>query len=419
MVAWLLVQSFSTVIAEIDEGSLVRVERGNLARSVVATGVVEPISNRVELRSRASGIVEQLYRDVGDGVRSGEALIELDREQLLAQLRAAKANLAAATADVRAAQAELERYRIRAEDYDVRLARRNHARGRELHDAGLIAKSEYDITEGALDEAVNRQRAALSAIGSAEAAIAQKEAKVLQLQAVIDRIAEELRYTTIRSPIDGVVLSREVEVGSAVSSITTMGAGAVEGLLDTLIYRPVSLEGWQAAQRQVRSTLGRIHGFDPRDESALGMWDTVQTAEFTDAIFTSMEIFLGAVALITLSLGGVGVANTMLMTVSERTSEIGLKKALGATRLRIMGEFFMEGMVLAMLAGVGGICGVVLLAAVVNMLPMPGMFAGLIIDARVGLIVAAALGVVAICAAMPPAWRAAQLTPIEALRYER
>ncbi len=194
---------------------------------------------------------------------------------------------------------------------------------------------------------------------------------------------------------------------------------AVEGLLDTLIYRPVSLEGWEAAQRQVRRTLGRIHGFDPRDESALGMWDTVQTAEFTDAIFTSMEIFLGAVALITLSLGGVGVANTMLMTVSERTSEIGLKKALGATRLRIMAEFFMEGMVLAMLAGVGGICGVVLFASAVNMLPMPGMFAGLIIDARVGLIASAALGVVAICAAMPPAWRAARLTPIEALRYER
>ncbi len=194
---------------------------------------------------------------------------------------------------------------------------------------------------------------------------------------------------------------------------------AVEGLLDTLIYRPASLEKWKAAQQQVRRTLGRIHRFHPQDESALGMWDTVQSAEFTDAIFISMEIFLGAVALITLSLGGIGVANTMLMTVSERTNEIGLKKALGATRLRIMVEFFMEGMLLAVLAGAAGICGVLLLAAAVNMLPMPAQFAGLIIDARVGLISAAALGVVAICAAMPPAWRAAQLTPIEALRYER
>ncbi len=224
--AGLLLQSFSTVSAEIDEGSLARVERGNLARSVVATGVVEPISNRVELRSRASGIVEKVYRDVGDRVRLGGGLIELDREQLLAQLREAKANLAAAKADVRTAQAELERYRIQAEDYDVRLARRNHARSQELHEGGLIPKSEFDITEGALDQALNRQRAALSAISSAEAAIAQKEARVLQFQAVIDRITEELRYTTIRSPIDGVVLSRAVEVGSAVSSITTMGAGA-------------------------------------------------------------------------------------------------------------------------------------------------------------------------------------------------
>ena len=176
VLAGLVFQSFSTENAEIDESSLARVERGNLARSVVATGVVEPISNRIELRSRASGIVEKLYRDVGDRVRTDEALIELDREQLLAQLREAKANLAAAKADVRAAQAELERYRIQAEDYDVRLARRNHARSRELHEGGLIPKSEYDITEGALDEALNRQRAALSAISSAEAAIAQKEA---------------------------------------------------------------------------------------------------------------------------------------------------------------------------------------------------------------------------------------------------
>ena len=226
VLAGLVFRSFSTVNAEIDESSLARVERGNLARSVVATGVVEPISNRVELRSRASGIVEKLHRDVGDRVRAGEALIELDREQLLAQLREAKANLAAAAADVRAARAELERYRIQAEDYDVRLARTNHARSRELHEAGLIPKAEYDIPEGALDEALNRQRAAMSAISSAEAAIAQKEARVLQFEAVIDRITEELGYTTIRSPIDGVVLSRAVEVGSAVSSITTMGAGA-------------------------------------------------------------------------------------------------------------------------------------------------------------------------------------------------
>ncbi|MFZ0429286.1 MAG: efflux RND transporter periplasmic adaptor subunit, partial [Acidobacteriota bacterium] len=205
---------------------LAKVERGDIARSVVATGFVEPISNKIEIRSKASGLVKHVHVDVGDVVAEGQLLVELDRDQLEAQLREAEANLQAAKADVQAAEAEFQRASILAEDYDVELARTNYKRSLELLEQHLISQSAYDETQGKLQEALNRQRAAAAAIGTTKATITQKKAQVAQVQASVDRIREELSYTDIRSPIRGIVLSRLVEVGSAVSSIQTMGAGA-------------------------------------------------------------------------------------------------------------------------------------------------------------------------------------------------
>ncbi len=211
---------------EVDPANLAKAVKGDIALSVVATGVIEPISNRIEIRSKASGIVRQVNVDVGDRVAPDQVLVELDRDQLLAQLREAEANLEAAKADALAARAELKRNRILAEEYDVQLARANPRRSTELFEEGLISKSDHDTTRGRLDEALNRQRAASAAIGVTEASIEQKVAQVAQIQAIVDRIQEELKYTSIRSPIHGIVLSRTVEIGSAVSSILSMGAGA-------------------------------------------------------------------------------------------------------------------------------------------------------------------------------------------------
>ena len=210
----------------VDASNLAKAEKGDIALSVVATGVIEPISNRIEIRSKASGIVKQVNADVGDRVMPDQVLVELDRDQLLAQLREAEANLQAARADAVAVKAELKRGRILAEEYDVQLARANHKRSTELFEEKLLSKSDYDATQGRLEEALNRQRAASAAIDVTEASIVQKEAQVAQIQAVVDRISEELKYTSIRSPIHGIVLSRTVEIGSAVSSILSMGAGA-------------------------------------------------------------------------------------------------------------------------------------------------------------------------------------------------
>lgn len=185
------------------------------------------------------------------------------------------------------------------------------------------------------------------------------------------------------------------------------------------LYRPADISKWEEAQRQVREVLGRAHGFSPTDKGALRIFDSIESAQMFDAIFNATEIFLGAVALITLSLGGIGVMNTMMIAVAERTNEIGLKKALGATRRRILLDFFLEGVLLAVLSGAAGLVLTFLVSGAVNSMPLPAMFAGLPVQWKTLALATLALGTVAVAAALPPARRAASLTPVEALRYER
>ena len=191
------------------------------------------------------------------------------------------------------------------------------------------------------------------------------------------------------------------------------------GILSDLIYVPATLSQWKDARTQVTRLLARNHGFDPDDASAVRYWDTVENAELVDGIFTSMTIFLGAIALVTLTLGGVGVMNIMLVSVSERTHEIGLRKALGATRRRVLLDFLLEGILLALASGLAGWAAAYGLAALVNQLPRREMFGGLPVSGLTTATAFGALGAIAVAAAIWPAWRAASLTPVEALRYER
>jgi ABC-type antimicrobial peptide transport system permease subunit len=148
----------------------------------------------------------------------------------------------------------------------------------------------------------------------------------------------------------------------------------------------------------------------------------IKESEMFDSMFDAGEIFLAVVALVTLSLGGIGVMNTMMMAVRERTNEIGLKKAVGATRRRITLDFFLEGVFLAGLAGLIGLVLVWLLSVLVDWLvnmAHVSMFAGLPIHWNVLALATLALGLVAVLSALPPARRAAGMTPVEALRFER
>ena len=191
------------------------------------------------------------------------------------------------------------------------------------------------------------------------------------------------------------------------------------GYLDEILYQPRSLEQYQAAQAQVTRVVARAHDFDPADTSAIRIWDTVEDMQRTAAVFDAMTLFLGLIAAITLSLGGIGVMNIMLVTVSERTSEIGLRKAIGATRLRIMIDFLAEGCVLAFSSWLVGMAIALGISEALRFFPMPDIFPGLPVNGGIMAIAFMALTITAIASALMPAWRAASMTPVEALRDER
>jgi len=211
--------------AEIDASKLAVVERGTMVRSVVATGKVEPIT-KVEIKSKANGIIKELRVDVDSVVNEGDVLVELDKDQLAAALRGADANLQAARASLEGAEAQLKKNLVEAEGPDAEFARRAYERAQLLFSQHLIAPSALDDSHSAVEVAENRKRAAQSQLVVSQAKVSEARAQVAQAQAARDRAAEDLANATIRAPIRGTVLSRDVEVGSPVSSILNLGANA-------------------------------------------------------------------------------------------------------------------------------------------------------------------------------------------------
>jgi HlyD family secretion protein len=208
---------------DVDPAKLATAELGTMVKSVVATGKVEPIT-KVEIKSKANGIIKVLNVDIDRSVKAGDVLAELDKEQLAASLRGAEANLQAARASLEGADAQLLKNIVDAEGPDAEFARRAYSRATTLFGQNLIAQSALDDAHSALDVAENRKRSAQAQLAISRAKVTEARAQVAQAKATADRIAEDLANATLRAPIDGTVLTRDVEIGSPVSSILNLGA---------------------------------------------------------------------------------------------------------------------------------------------------------------------------------------------------
>lgn len=180
----------------------------------------------------------------------------------------------------------------------------------------------------------------------------------------------------------------------------------------------INFEKIGPVEQEVLSIIGARHGFDPSDREALSMWNTALETVFFNKMISSMREFFIAVSIITLALGGIGVMNIMLISVKERTKEIGIRKALGATSGIVLRQFFSEGLLLTLLSGTIGLGIGIGLCKLVNMLPLPARFSGMIITWQTAAFSIGVLALIGIVAATYPAQRAAELPPIEALRYE-
>lgn len=195
--------------------------------------------------------------------------------------------------------------------------------------------------------------------------------------------------------------------------------GSSPDLIDNLIAAPPRADLFEAAEQEIREILGHKNHFSPEDRDALAIWNTAKQAKMMDSLFYSMQWFLGSVGIVTLLLGAVGVINIMLVSVRERTVEIGVRKSVGARRRDILRQFFAESLAITLLAGLAGALLAWLICQGVNSLELPEMvFAGMIISPAVALTAVGSLTLVAVASAIYPAYVAASLDPIEALRFE-
>jgi putative ABC transport system permease protein len=191
-----------------------------------------------------------------------------------------------------------------------------------------------------------------------------------------------------------------------------------EGAISFINYQPVVREHHDAAKQEVHQIIADRHLFDWKNKEAFQEWDTIKNEETVGKIFDVMDWFLGGVGIVTLALGAIGIINIMLVSVTERTKEIGLRKALGATNRNILTQFFLEGAFLTMLSGGAGLLFAASFMALLSGLPQPeGFDTPRLVPSSAALAILS-LAISGIIAGLYPARKAAQMTPVDALRAE-
>jgi putative ABC transport system permease protein len=196
------------------------------------------------------------------------------------------------------------------------------------------------------------------------------------------------------------------------------GAGITRGYLDDIVFEVGDPENHEAAVLQVRRAIGRVRHFDPVDKDALFIWDTMDGAKQLSKIFGVVTLFFGCVAVVTLCLGGIGVMNIMLVSVSERTREIGTRKAMGATKRDILRQFFAESAMLTVVSGLLGLSVGIGICVAMVVVPLPDFVPHPIVSPISIVVSIVTLSLITVTAGMYPAQRAADMQPVESLRYE-
>jgi HlyD family secretion protein len=252
-----------------EPSQLGKAESADIARSVVATGKVQPIT-KVEVKSKASGIVTRLDVDINNRVKQGQVLAQLDQQEILDQVAAQKAQLAAAESNAHAAAASIEYDRVNAEAPDLPMYKNTYQRNLEMSKQGVVSKQSLDDAQQKYLSAVNTRDKAVSQISVDTSKLRQAQAQVAQNQASLKQLEEQLSYTTITSPMDGVILSRDVELGDAVSSILVMGSTA------TLVMTIGDIQHVYVQGKVDESDIGKVY---------LGQTARIKVESFKDKTF--------------------------------------------------------------------------------------------------------------------------------------
>src|SRR5258707_339784 len=275
----------SSTGTKIDPSKLAKVEKGDLAKSVVATGKIEPIT-KVEIKSKASGIVKKLHVEYGDKVKKGQVLAELDKEEIQARVAQAQAQLEASSASLNGTRADLERAKVDAEGPDVPLLKRAYVRAQGMAKEGVVSASALDDAQKNYEMSLNKQNVSKAQLQVLQANIGHATAQVAQDRANLMQLEEQLSYTTIMSPIDGIILSRDVEVGDAVSSILVLGSSA------TLIMTEGDTSEVYVKGKVDESDIGKVYMAQPA---------RIKVESFKDKTFNGKVTKISPMGVVTLS----------------------------------------------------------------------------------------------------------------------
>ena len=211
--------------SSVDANRIAKVTRGDVAQSVVATGKIQPIT-KVEVKSKASGIVEKLFVDINSRVTKGQELAQLDQQEIRAQVDAQRAQLASAQANVATCEANIQQDKVNAAAPDLPMYKATLDRNAAMQKDGIVSRQALDDANRDYLAALTRRNSAVAQVAVDTAKLKQAHAQVQESQATLNQLEEQLSYTTIVAPMDGVILSRDVEMGDAVSSILVLGSTA-------------------------------------------------------------------------------------------------------------------------------------------------------------------------------------------------